>query len=132
MLGAEAAREPAMTDVVAPRTEGTAGVDPSPAPRGVPQSVWQRPNGEVETGLRPARIVEALKEGGALWVDIDSGDLAQHALLEKMFGFHPLAIEDTLSPKTRVKIEEYGPYLFMVVRSVRLDHRTYFSRLPRW
>ena len=114
-----------MTDIVVPGTEGTpAGAGPLAAGRGVPQSVWQRASGEVETNLRPARIVEALKEGGALWVDIDSTDHSQHALLEKVFGFHQLAIEDTLSPKTRVKIEEYGPYLFMVVRSVRLDHRT--------
>jgi len=113
-----------MTDIVAPGTEGPSAADPQPGARGVPQSVWQRPDGEVETNLRPARLVEALKEGGAVWVDIDSGDRSQHALLEKVFGFHPLAIEDTLSPKTRVKIEEYGPYLFMVVRSVRLDQRT--------
>jgi len=114
-----------MTDIVAAGTGGPpAGTEPAAPPRGVPQSVWERATGAVETNLRPARIMEALKAGGALWVDIDSGDRAQHALLEKVFGFHQLAIEDTLSPKTRVKIEEYGPYLFMVVRSVRLDQQT--------
>ncbi len=92
--------------------------------RGVPHSVYQRPDGQVEWNLRPPRLMEAVREGGRLWVDIDSTDRAQHALLEKVFGFHHLAIEDTLSPKTRVKLEEYGAYLFGVVAAVRLDHKT--------
>lgn len=116
--------EPVPGEVVAEeaRPAPAAGVA---AARGVPVSVWQRAAGRIETNLRPAQIVEALKAGGPLWVDIDAADRAQHALLEKVFGFHPLAVEDTLSPKTRVKIEEYGPYLFMVVRSVRFDHSTH-------
>jgi magnesium transporter len=86
--------------------------------------VWLRPDGTVEACLRPARLIEALKGGGSLWVDIDSNDRAQLALLEKAFGFHHLAIEDTLSPRTRVKLEEYGSYLFLVVSSVRFDQST--------
>lgn len=92
--------------------------------RGLPTTFYLTPGGQVEHGLTPRRVVEALKEGGQLWLDIDATDHAQLALLEKVFGFHHLAIEDTLSPKTRVKLEEYGSYLFIVVRSVRLDHRT--------
>jgi magnesium transporter len=98
---------------------------PSLAPaRGVPYSAYLMPSGAVEFSLKPQRLIEAVKEGGQLWVDIDSTDVHQHALLEKVFGFHHLAIEDTLSPKTRVKLEEYGSYLFLVTRAVRLDHRT--------
>jgi magnesium transporter len=92
--------------------------------RGIPYSAYLRPGGEVEWNLRPARLGAVLQEGGQLWVDVDAADRAQHALLEKVFGFHHLAIEDTLSPKTRVKLEEYGTYLFFVVRAVRLDQRT--------
>jgi magnesium transporter len=115
-----------MTEIVTPGTDVQRAGGAPPAPvRGVPISVWQRAAGQIETNLRPPQIVEALKAGGPLWVDIDATDRAQHALLEKVFGFHPLAVEDTLSPKTRVKIEEYGPYLFLVVRSVRFDHSTH-------
>jgi len=112
------------------RSEGAGGLGlPAAAPpgavaRGIPYSVYRAPDGQVATGLHPQRLAEALKEGGGLWVDIDSGDRAQHALIEKIFGFHPLAVEDTLSPKTRVKIEEYGATVFIVVRSVRFDHTT--------
>jgi len=95
-----------------------------PAERGVPFSAYLGADGTVRQHLQPARLLEAVKEGGQLWVDIDSNDRAQHALLEKAFGFHHLAIEDTLSPKTRVKLEEYGTYLFLVIRTVRFDQAT--------
>jgi magnesium transporter len=57
-------------------------------------------------------------------VDIDSTNTHQHALLEKIFEFHHLAIEDTLSPGTRVKLEEYDRFLFAVVAGVRFDAAT--------
>jgi magnesium transporter len=57
----------------------------------------------------------------SFWLDIDSAEPAQHALLAEVFAFHPLAIEDTLNPHTRVKIEEYEGYLFIVLRAMRFD-----------
>ena len=57
-------------------------------------------------------------------MDIDSTDVHQHALLEKVFGFHPLAIEDTLSPGSRVKLEEYDRYIFVVMSGIRFDRAT--------
>ncbi|MCU0618179.1 MAG: hypothetical protein MUD17_13995, partial [Gemmatimonadaceae bacterium] len=61
---------------------------------------------------------------GRLWVHLDATNPAQHALLATHFGFHPLAIEDTLNPATRVKVEEYDGYLFAVVRGVSLNETT--------
>ncbi|MEN9508128.1 MAG: magnesium transport protein CorA [Gemmatimonadota bacterium] len=64
---------------------------------------------------------QLLHDGAPLWVDIDVTVAAQHRLLAELFGFHPLAIEDTLNPDSRVKIEEYQSCLFIVVRGVGLD-----------
>jgi len=87
-----------------------------------PASIYRRPDGGVEQGLSPARLREILRVGeGELWVDVDSNDLHQHALLEKVFDFHPLAVEDTLSPRTRVKLEEYDRYVFVVMAGVAFD-----------
>ncbi len=102
-----------MTDIAAPAAE-----------RGVPFIAHLAADGTVEQGLRPERLLGAIKAGGELWVDIDSRDLVQHAVLEKVFGFHPLAIEDTLSPRTRIKLEEYDSYLFLVIRTSRFDEGT--------
>jgi len=97
----------------------------TPAPdRGVPFSIYLAPSGALERNLRPARLLEAVQEGGQLWLDIDANDVHQHALLEKLFHFHHLAIEDTLSPRTRVKLEEYQDYLFLVIRGIRFDTTT--------
>jgi magnesium transporter len=90
-----------------------------------PASLYRRPDGALEQELSPARIREIVDQGeGELWVDIDSSDVHQHALLEKVFGFHPLAIEDTLSPGSRVKLEEYDRYLFVVASGIRFDRAT--------
>jgi len=90
-----------------------------------PLSIYRRPDGTLEQDLAPARIREILQAGeGELWVDIDSTSMHQHALLEKVFGFHPLSVEDTLSPGTRVKFEEYDRYVFVVMAVIRFDEGT--------
>jgi len=79
----------------------------------------------VERGLSPARLRDMVRAGeGELGVDVDSNDLHQHALLEKVFDFHPLAVEDTLSPRTRVKLEEYDRYVFVVMAGIAFDQAT--------
>src|SRR5262245_35476270 len=79
----------------------------------------------MEHDVSPMRIREIVQAGeGELWVDIDSTNNHQHALLEKIFDFHPLAVEDTLSPGTRVKLEEYDRYIFVVIAGIRFDSAT--------
>ena len=90
-----------------------------------PTSLYRRPDGTLEHDLSPARIRDIVQSGeGELWVDIDSTNMHQHALLEKVFQFHHLAIEDTLSPETRVKVEEYDRYVFVVMAGIRFDEGT--------
>src|SRR5207249_12132134 len=90
-----------------------------------PASIYRRPDGGVERGLSPARLREIVGAGeGEVWVDVDSTDLHQHALLEKVFEFHPLAVEDTLSPRTRVKLEEYDRYVFVLMAGFAVDRAT--------
>jgi magnesium transporter len=87
--------------------------------------MYRRPDGTVEHDVSPVRLREIVQSGeGELWVDIDSMNMHQHALLEKVFEFHPLSIEDTLSPGTRVKLEEYERYVFVVMSVVRFDSGT--------
>lgn len=79
----------------------------------------------VERGVSPERMAEVVRSGkGEMWVDLDASDPAQFALLERVFGFHPLAISDAKNPATRVKVEEYEGFLFTVIRGVRWDATT--------
>lgn len=85
-----------------------------------PRSVFRSAAGEVTHDLETGDIAGHLHEPGSfLWVDIDTASRHQISLLEKVFQFHPLVVEDTLSPNGRVKVEEYPGYLFVVVRGVR-------------
>ena len=79
----------------------------------------------MQCDLHPREVAEIVRPGaGQLWVDIDSNSGHQHALLEKLFHFHPLAIEDTLNPNSRVKIDEYEGFLFTIVRVIAFEERT--------
>jgi magnesium transporter len=53
------------------------------------------------------------------WANIDG--LHQTEMLEKLgdcYGFHPLVLEDILNTDQRPKIEDYGDYVYIVLRSL--------------
>jgi magnesium transporter len=90
-----------------------------------PRSWYRDPSGTLRRDLDPREFAAILAAGtGTLWVDLNSASPPQHALLEKVFKFHPLSVEDTLSPDGRVKFEDFGRYAFAVVRGVRFIPET--------
>jgi magnesium transporter len=81
--------------------------------------------GGFHQGLDAEALASAVNSGeGVLWVDINSSDDEQYRLLNDLFHFHPLAVEDVRSPNCRVKLEEYEGNLFVVVRGVRFAMET--------
>ena len=102
-------------------TDGTA----TATDRHMPHSVMRTAGGRLAFDLPPRELRDALADPGTkLWVDIDSTSRHQHAVLEKLFKFHPLTIEDTLNPNSRVKIEAYDGFLFVVLRAIRFCDTT--------
>lgn len=82
-------------------------------------------DGTLKHDLSVREITTALKDGeGTLWVHVDSTSRQQVALLEKVFGFHHLAIEDVLNPVSRPKVDQYDGYLFVTLRVVRFMEET--------
>jgi magnesium transporter len=77
--------------------------------------------------------IEALRlvhgdKGLVLWVDLDQPtDEESKAILEGVFAFHPLAIEDCLTPSPLPKIEDYDDYLFMVTHAVDFSRTDKFA-----
>ncbi len=58
-------------------------------------------------------------DGVQFWVDLgECTDEDAKTVLEGVFQFHPLAIEDCFAPSDRAKVEEYDGYLFLVVHAV--------------
>lgn len=91
----------------------------------LPHILYRAADGGVSRGLTREEATAALADrAGVLWADVDSSDQRQHAWLSSVFHFHPLSIEDTLNPVSRVKLEEYPGYIFVIVRGIRFDEAT--------
>jgi magnesium transporter len=78
---------------------------------------------EAET-LRLARADKGLH----LWVDLeDPTDEETKQILETVFAFHPLTIEDCLTPSSLPKVEDYEDYLFIVTHAVDFTRTEKFN-----
>jgi magnesium transporter len=79
-------------------------------------------------GVEPAQMAGLLADSSIfLWVDLETATLEETKLvLEQVFHFHPLCIEDCLTVDSTPKVEEYAPgegdqfapYLFLVIHAV--------------
>ena len=77
--------------------------------------------------LEALRLVLADK-GLIVWVDLDNPtDDEIKTILEGVFQFHPLAIEDCVTPSSLPKIEDYETYLFMVTHAVDYSRKDKFA-----
>ncbi|MEW6581742.1 MAG: magnesium/cobalt transporter CorA [Actinomycetota bacterium] len=62
-----------------------------------------------------AEVERRLAAGEFFWLDVTEPEEHDTALLGEMFGFHPLALEDSLKFGQRPKIEEYDGFAYIVV-----------------
>jgi magnesium transporter len=77
--------------------------------------------------LEALRLVRADK-GLLLWVDLDHPTPEEiKAILEGVFAFHPLAIEDCVQPNSLPKVEDYEDYLFIVTHAVDFTRTEKFN-----
>ncbi len=66
--------------------------------------------------------VEKLHEAGTFfWLDLEQPGEEDFAILRDVFGFHPLALEDSEHFGQRAKLDEYGDYVFLVVYGANPD-----------
>jgi magnesium transporter len=82
-------------------------------------------DGKLRRDLSVTEIADVIKSGrGQLWVDMRVTSRQCIAMLDNVFAFHPLAIEDALNPRSRVKVDEYPGFLFAIIRGIRLRAET--------
>ena len=73
------------------------------------------------------RLVRADK-GLMLWVDLDTPtDEEIKTILDGVFQFHPLEIEDCATPSSLPKIEDYDDHLFLVTHAVDFTRTDKFN-----
>jgi magnesium transporter len=85
-------------------------------------------DGRLSTDASPQNLSAALRDSHAtFWLDMAKPEDEDYALLDDVFGFHPLAIEDSINRAQRPKIESYNHvgdackqgYFYMVIHGVQ-------------
>src|SRR5882757_3536568 len=68
----------------------------------------KRPEGPISNETRTESLAGAGKDSQCvMWLDMMNPTDEEYALLDEVFGFHPLAIEDSIHYSQRPKIESY-------------------------
>jgi magnesium transporter len=92
------------------------------APDGaVVRTIYRDGTGNLHVDLPMERVPEALRDqGGTLWVDLmtakEAGTREIETWLQDVFNFHHLAVEDALEETNVPKVDDWGPYLYIVFR----------------
>jgi magnesium transporter len=83
---------------------------------------WQPPDEPVL--LEASGALERFHRAeGILWVDIEARQASETAaLLTQKFGFHPLAVEDALSPYERPALHHYDDTLFLTAHAIHQEN----------
>jgi magnesium transporter len=64
--------------------------------------------------------------GVVLWVDLAAPSIPESLILSDTFGFHPLSVEDAMSPHQYPKVEAYDGYLYVILHGIEsreAEHR---------
>src|SRR5213592_1382931 len=77
--------------------------------------------GSAEMRFSRESTADLLARGGFFWLDLDQPDADDFEILREVFGFHPLAVEDSEHFDQRAKIEDYDNFVFLVVYGAAPD-----------
>jgi magnesium transporter len=88
-------------------------------------ALYRSGDGTVTQLADSTRLRDALEDAeGVLWMDLLVESEADARVLQEVFHFHHLTIEDCLSPRVDpAKIDDHGDYLFVVVQALG-DYRS--------
>lgn len=89
-------------------------------------------DGDVKIDLPAAELPAALAQGsGVLWVDLNGDSVeAAEEILTNVFSFHPLAVDDAINEVHLPKLDDWGDYLYLVVRGLDYENEVYGPNLP--
>jgi magnesium transporter len=82
-------------------------------------------DGALTEGADSAFVQRALTdESGLLWLDLHLVAEADGHMLDTVFNFHPLTIEDSITARVDpAKIDDHGQYIFIVVQALNRYQR---------
>jgi magnesium transporter len=79
--------------------------------------------GEIHTDLQIEQFSQLLKDKRALlWVDLSGESNGRfEPILRDIFAFHPLAIDDALVESHVPRVDDWGEYIYVILRGVWMD-----------
>jgi magnesium transporter len=100
--------------------ESAEGVDEASRDEDGPRSVYRSPRQDLALNLDEKRLASALTtREGLLWVLLTPEHEDSRRLMQDVFGFHRLAIDDCTNERVDTpKVDDYTDYLFIVAQSV--------------
>ncbi|NYT14081.1 MAG: hypothetical protein GKC01_06185, partial [Candidatus Methanofastidiosa archaeon] len=80
--------------------------------------------GEIQREIAsPERLKELVEKGTRLWIDLVDSTDEEISYLGDLFELHPVTVEDLSDEGTRVKIEVFDNYNFIVLYNLFMDIR---------
>jgi magnesium transporter len=91
------------------------------SPPGRIQALFRSADGSLTEGGGFQFVMDALSQpDGLLWVDLHVAAESDGEFLAQVFDFHPLTIEDSVTPRVDpAKIDDHGDYIFVVVQALQ-------------
>jgi len=92
-------------------------------------SISYKPDAVLELALhRDDDLRQLHREGSVNWINVEGvHDVELIRCLGRMYDLHPLVLEDVVNTVQRPKIEDYGGYLFVVLRMLRPSAENVFG-----
>jgi magnesium transporter len=79
----------------------------------------------VEENFDPAKISDHLEtKACVVWLDLETPQADELALLQEEFALNPLAVEDATAERQRPKLDHYDDHLFISLYDVSLEEDT--------
>ena len=77
-----------------------------------------------ESVAGPAELPDKVQfSRGTIWVNLDGlGDIEMMEQIGKRFNLHPLVLEDIFNTEQRSKFEDYGDYIYIVLKTFDYEH----------
>jgi magnesium transporter len=73
---------------------------------------------KLRTTTNPTEIRAALAANQRIWIDLERQNPDADALLSEVLKLHPLTIEDIWADRSRPKIDDFDPYLYVIVHGI--------------
>ncbi|MBN2045890.1 MAG: magnesium transporter CorA family protein [Anaerolineales bacterium] len=87
------------------------------------RSLYYSPDGKIRTDISQGELILLKQtEGGVLWIDMVGEDKPLYKLvLEEIFDFHPLSVDDALEQTHVPKVDDWGKYLYLVLNDLEIS-----------